>query len=213
MSRIYIVDDHTIVRDGLRAMLESGQHQVVGESAEPTQAMADLNRLEPDVVLLDLDLGGRSGHELLSDLQRRALPVRVLVLTMSVKPRDVAEAIRLGAKGYLLKDCSRQELLGAVDSVMRGQRYLGPEVAELAVQAFTDTGKSDPLAELSPRERQIISLVVLGQTSQAIGERLHLSPKTVDSYRSRLMAKLGVADITGLVRFAIRAGLIDAETR
>ena len=213
MSRIYIVDDHTIVRDGLRAMLESGQHQVVGESADLTQAMADLNRLEPDVVLLDLDLGGRSGLELLSDLQRRNLAVRVLVLTMSVKPRDVAEAIRLGARGYLLKDCSRQELLGAVDSILRGHRHLGPEVAELAVQAFTDIGKIDPLADLSPRERQIITLVVLGQTSLSIGERLHLSPKTVDSYRSRLMAKLGVSDITGLVRFAIRAGLIDTETR
>jgi two-component system invasion response regulator UvrY len=211
MSRIYLVDDHAIVRDGLRSMLEGGSHQVVGEAAEPTLALAELQRLDPDLLLLDLHLDGRSGFELLSEVQRRGLRVRTLVLTMSVQPRDVAEAMRMGAVGYLLKDSPRAELLRAVDSVSRGQRHLGPEVAELAVQAFTEASQGDLLGDLSPRERQIITLVVKGRTSQVIGAQLHLSPKTVDTYRSRLMAKLGVADVTALVRFAIRSGLIDAD--
>ena len=211
MSRIYLVDDHALVREGLRAMLESGPHEVVGEASEPTSALAGMLRLEPDLLLLDLHLESHSGFELLGDMQRRGLGVRTIVLTMSIKPRDVAEAMRMGAMSYLLKDSSRSELLLAVDTVSRGQRYLGPEVAEMAVQAFTAANESDLLAELSPRERQVITLVVKGHSSQVIGEQLHLSPKTVDTYRSRLMTKLSITDVTALVRFAIRTGLIDAD--
>ncbi len=211
MSRIYLVDDHAIVRDGLRAMLEAGGYSVVGEADDPTTALADLLRLQPDLMLLDLSLASRSGFELLTEVHRRGLAVRCLVLTMSAQPRHVAEAMRLGAAGYLLKGSPRAELLRAIDVVAGGKRYLGLEVADLAVQALTATDEVDLLAGLSPRERQIIRLVVSGQSSTAIGNALHLSPKTVDTYRSRLMAKLGVGDVTALVRFAIRTGLIDAD--
>jgi len=211
MIRIYLVDDHAIVRDGLRALLEAAGYEVVGEAADPTVALAQLVALKPDLLLLDLSLESRSGFELLTEIRRRALAVRTLVLTMSAQPRHVAEAVRLGAAGYLLKGSARPELLHAIDAVAKGRRYLGPEVAELAVQGLTDAGEADLLAELSPRERQIITMVVKGQTSTAIGQLLHLSPKTVDTYRSRLMAKIGVTDVTALVRFAIRTGLIDAD--
>ena len=211
MIRIYLVDDHAIVRDGLRALLEAGGYEVVGEAADPTVALANLLTLKPDLLLLDLSLDSRSGFELLTEIKRRSLPVRCLVLTMSAQPRHVAEAVRLGAAGYLLKGSPRAELLRAVDAVAKGRRHLGPEVAELAVQALTDTDEADLLAELSPRERQIITMVVKGQTSIVIGQQLHLSSKTVDTYRSRLMSKLGVSDVTALVRFAIRTGLIDAD--
>jgi len=208
---IYLVDDHAILRDGLRAMLAAGNHDVVGEAAEPTAALADLTRLKPDLLLLDLSLGSRSGLELLAEIQKRSLPVRSVMLTMSAQPRHVAEALRLGASGYVLKGASRTELMNAIDAVAMGKRYLGPEVADLAVQALTAEPDDNPLAELSPRERQIIAMVVNGLSSPMIGVQLHLSPKTVDTYRSRLMAKLGVADVTALVRFAIRHGLIDAD--
>ena len=211
MIRIYLVDDHTLVRDGLRAMLEAGGYEVVGEAADPTVALAQLLKLEPDLLLLDLSLESRSGFELLTEIKRRALPVRCVVLTMSAQPRHVAEAIRLGAAGYLLKGSPRKELLLAIDAVSNGKHHLGPEVAELAVQALSADNEVDLLAELSPRERQIITLVVKGQSSTMIGQQLHLSPKTVDTYRSRLMAKIGVSDVTALVRFAIRTGLIDAD--
>lgn len=211
MSRIYLVDDHAIVRDGLRSMLEAAGYEVVGESADPTVALGDLLRLQPDLLLLDLSLESRSGFELLTELHRRSLPVRALVLTMSAQPRHVAEALRLGAAGYLLKGSPRAELLQAIERVLRGQRHLGSEVAALAVQALTADVEGDLLGELSPRERQIVTMVVKGQSSHAIGQLLHLSPKTVDTYRSRLMAKLGVGDVPALVRFAIRSGLIDAD--
>lgn len=211
MRRIYLVDDHVLLRDGMRAVLESAGYQVVGEAGEPAQALRDVLRLIPDVVLLDLHLGEHSGLELLAELQRRSLPTRCIVLTMSAQPRQVAESLRLGASGYMLKGSSARELFGAIETVMRGQRHLGPNVADLAVQVLTGESQEDALATLSPRERQIIVMVVKGQSSAAIGEALHLSPKTVDTYRSRLMTKLGITDLPALVRWAIRAGLIDVD--
>lgn len=211
MSDVYVVDDHAMLRDGLRAVLEVGGHRVVGEAADPTQALADLRHLSPSLLLLDLQLGQRSGFELLAEVQRRKLGTRTIVLTMSAQPRHVREALRLGAAGYLLKGSPASELLGAIDAVLQGKRYLGSEVNGLAVQALEEDESDTRLAKLSVRERQVVVLVVQGRSSAEIGTVLHLSPKTVDSYRSRSMAKLGVADVPALVRFAIRTGLIDAS--
>jgi two-component system, NarL family, invasion response regulator UvrY len=161
------------------------------------------------LLLLDLHLGQRSGFELLAELQRRMLEVRSIVLTMSAQPRHVAEALKLGAAGYVLKGAPASELLQAIDAVSEGRRFMGSEVAELAVQGFT-APSGDALGTLSVRERQIVLMVVQGQSSTEIGRALHLSPKTVDSYRSRIMAKLATPDVPALVRFAIRNGLIDA---
>jgi two-component system invasion response regulator UvrY len=209
MTRLYLVDDHQLMREGLRALLEVRGHEIVGESADPTEALADLMRLRPDVLLLDLNLGGRSGFELLAELQRRRLPTRCVVLTMSAQPRHVAEALRMGASSYVLKGSAGAELMRAIDASVQGKKHLGADVADLALQVLTQPDEEDPLATLSPRERQIISMVVLGQSSAEIGQTLHLSPKTVATYRSRLMAKLGVTDVPGLVRLAVRYKLID----
>lgn len=210
MTRLYLVDDHQIMREGLRALLKALGHDVVGESADPTEALADIQKLKPEVLLLDLNLGGRSGFELLAELQHRHLPTRCIVLTMSAQPRHVAEALRMGAAGYVLKGSAGSELIRAIDAAVQGKRHIGPEVADLAVQVITHDD-TDPMSTLSPRERQIISMVVTGQSSAEIGTGLHLSPKTVATYRSRLMAKLGVHDVPGLVRLAIRHKLIDSE--
>lgn len=213
MSDIYLVDDHALMRDGLRAVLEDAGHRVVGEAEHPTPALADLQRLRPAILLLDLNLGERSGLELLEQVQLRKLPVRTIVLTMSAQARHVADALRLGAAGYVLKGAPASEVLRAIDAVLAGRRHLGPEAAELAVQGLTASPDAQALATLSVREQQVLLLVVRGQTSAAIAEALNLSPKTVESYRSRLMAKLGVDDVTGLVRLAIREGLISADER
>ena len=210
MTRVYLVEDHQIMRDGLRALLEARGHTVVGESADPTQALSDLLRLRPEVLLLDLNLGGRSGLELQAELQRRRLPVRTVVLTMSAQPHQVAEALQLGASAYVLKGSPASELMQAIELAVQGRKYLGANVADLALEALTQTD-ADPLSLLSPRERQIILMVVQGQSSSAIGVTLHLSPKTVATYRSRLMKKLGVTDVPGLVRLAVRHRLIDVE--
>ena len=210
MTRIYLVDDHQIMREGLRALLEAKGHKVVGESADPTEALADLLRLRPELLLLDLNLGERSGFELLAEVQRRHLPTRCVVLTMSAQPRQVAEALRMGASGYVLKGSAGSDLLSAIDAAVHGKKHLGPDVADLALQVFT-LKDEDPLSTLSPREQQIIIMVVKGASSSQIGSQLHLSPKTVATYRSRLMAKLGVGDVPALVRLAVRHRLIDAD--
>ena len=136
----------------------------------------------PDVVLVDLNLGERSGFELLADLNRRAMRVKTLVTTMSSRPSDVAEALRLGADGYVLKGSSGNELLEAIDAVLSGKRYFEGRVTELAVQGLTTPTDASALSALSARERQVVLLVVNGRTSAEIAEELHLSPKTVDSY-------------------------------
>ena len=209
MSRIYLVDDHALVRDGMRAVLEAAGHQVVGESDQPVKALADLQHLEPDILLLDIHLRDRSGLELLSDIQRRGLAVRCVMLTMSAQSRHIADSLRMGAMGYVLKGASAREVISAIETVLEGRRYIGQEVASLAISALSGDSSRDVLSTLSMRERQILTMVVKGQSSTAIGQVLHLSPKTVDTYRSRLMAKLEVSDITALVRWAIREGLIE----
>ncbi len=209
VRELYLLDDHQMVREGLRAVLEAAGHRVVGDSADPTRALADMAALQPDILLLDLNLCERSGLELLAELQRRPLRLKTIVLTMSAQPRNVAEALRLGAAGYVLKGAPASELLQAIDAVARGRRYVSTELADVALQALAGPADEDQLGQLSPRERQILALVVQGRSSAAIGLALHLSPKTVDTYRSRLMSKLHVGDVPALVRLAIRCGLID----
>jgi two-component system, NarL family, invasion response regulator UvrY len=210
-ASIYLVDDHPMLREGLKAALHAAGHRVVGESDEPTQALAGLRRLTPDLLLLDINLGNRSGLELLAEMQRRQLAIPTLVLTMSAQPRHVAEALELGAIGYMLKGASGNELLQAIGAVRRGVRWLAPELAGMATQVQHARHDRSGVDTLSVRERQIVVMVVRGRSSQEIGIDLHLSPKTVDTYRSRLMTKLGVRDVPALVRLAIRAGLIDSS--
>lgn len=210
MSRLFLIDDHVLVREGLRALLEGAGHEVVGEAEDPTQALAELQRLQPSVVLLDLNLGARHGFEVLAEIQRRKLPLQVVVLTMSSQPLHVAEALRLGALGYVLKGAPSAQLLEVVEAAAQGRRLLGKEAAELAIRGLTE----EPDAELlSPRERQILVMVAKGRSSSEIGNELHLSPKTVDTYRSRLMSKLELADVPALVRWAIREGLVSVDER
>lgn len=211
MISVYLVDDHAILREGLRSVLELAGCRVVGDTDNIATALTDIVREEPDVVLLDLSLAGVSGMGLLPRLKAHALRTRVIVLTMLDQPRSIAEAIRAGAAGYVLKGSAGGEVLRAIEEVMQGNRYFSANVADRAIKALTAAPGSDPLASLSARERQILEMVVRGQSSAAIGAALHLSPKTVDTYRSRLMAKLGVHDVASLVLLAVREGIVDAH--
>lgn len=211
MARVFLIDDHVVVREALATLLESRGHTVAGQCEDIAQAPALLRIAQPDVLLLDLQLGLRSGFELVESLQRRGEPVRTIVTTMSEDAQDVARAFRAGIEGYLLKSAPTQELLDAIGAVLAGQRHYRGRVAELALGALNTPGPTDPLESLSARERQVIAMVARGQSSAAIGRELFLSPKTVDSYRSRLMAKLGVGDAAGLVRFAVRHGIVGPD--
>ena len=209
MSRLYLVDDHQIMREGLRVLLQAWGHTVVGESADLTAALADIQRLKPAVVLLDLHLEGRSGLELLAAMRQRKLDTRCVVLTMLAQPRMVAESLRMGAQAYVLKGSAGRELAAAIDAAAMDRRYLGTGVTELAEQSGKQDGQEAPLEALSPRERQIITMVVQGMSSVRIGALLHLSPKTVATYRSRLMSKLEVHDVPSLVRLAIQHKILE----
>lgn len=211
MSDIFLVDDHAVMREGLRVLLQKAGHQVVGEADEPSSAVEALIRLVPEVVLLDVHLDYQSGFEVLEELQRRQLPSRVIMITMSQQPRHVAEAMRLGAYGYVLKESASEEMLRAVQAVSQGRRYLCSRAAAMALQGLSPRPAIADV--LSMREKQVILMVVRGMTSAAIGKELELSPKTVESYRSRIMAKLDVDDVPALVRLAIREGLISAEEK
>lgn len=211
MSDVYLVDDHALVRDGLKVVLEMGGHRVVGQSGDVVTAASEIPRVGPGVVLVDLNLGEGSGLDLLEALLPRMPLTRFMVLSMLAEPRHVVHSLRIGARGYLLKGSPAAELLQAVECVARGDLYLGPGVQELSERALTEAIPRQHLNTLSVRERQIIALVVRGRSSSQIGALLNLSPKTVDTYRSRIMAKLGVSDVPALVRLAIREGLLSVE--
>lgn len=212
MTRLFLIDDHAMLREGMRALLQAAGHQIVGEADEPTRGMAEMIRVAPDVVVLDLNLGERSGFEVLADMQRRGLSTKAIVLTSSDQPRDVAEAVRLGALGYVLKSAASHDLLRAIDAAGRGQSYFSEGCAELAIRGLTEANAGGTEV-LSPRERQVLVMVARGLSSSAIGELMHLSPKTIDTYRSRLMSKLNLGDVPALVRWCIRQGLVDTEER
>ncbi|MBL0727256.1 response regulator transcription factor [Piscinibacter sp. HJYY11] len=211
MSRIYLVDDHPIVRESLATLLESRGHEVVGQSDDLTRSLSEIVRLSPEVVLLDLSVGSRSGLEILAQIKERGLSARVVVLSSSQNADHVAEAMQMGAAAYVLKGSPIEDLLSAVAAAAFGRTFLAKE--ESALAAAGRSGSNAGEDDLSPRERQIVVMVARGASSAEIGEELHLSPKTVDTYRSRLMAKLGLKDVPAVVRWAIRAKLIDANER
>lgn len=206
---IYILDDHTLFRQGLESLLVAGGYCVAGGGANPTLALDVLRRLEPAVILIDIHLCGRSGLDMLREMRARNLKTRALVLTMSSQPRHIRLALQMGAHGYVLKGAPSEELLHAIDEVCAGRSYLGHDVRGLEASFGKRDPDSDPFDDLSTRELEVVRLVVNGSSSADIARELHLSPKTVDSYRSRLMAKVGATDLTALVKLAIRHGLTD----
>ena len=210
-ATLYLVEDHAVLREGLRALLEPAGFVIVGEGGDPETVLHEIVHAPPDVVLLDLALSEQSGIELLAEMQRRKVPTRVLVLTMHAQPRQVADAVRLGVMGYMLKGATGAEVIDGLRTVLAGRYYWSAQIAGVAAQVLSSAPKSEPLQTLSLRERQVLNLVIRGRSSASIAENLHLSVKTVETYRSRLMHKLGVDNITGLMRFAFREKLLEAD--
>jgi two-component system, NarL family, response regulator NreC len=213
MIRLVIADDHGVMRDGLRAILgaQSGI-TVVGEAADGVAAIRSVVEHKPNVLLLDLSLPLLSGLDVLRELRRRQLDTAVLVLSMHAAGETAHEALRLGARGYLQKGSAAEAVIEGVRAVAAGQRYLPQEIASKTLDAMLDGARAaDPLASLSDRERSVMRLVCEGKTSAEIAALLNVSPKTIDTYRSRLMQKLGIDDLPALVKLAIRTGVISAE--
>jgi DNA-binding NarL/FixJ family response regulator len=204
--RVVLADDHTIVREGLAALLgQNPDIEVIATASTGSEAVRAARTLAPDVLVTDISMPDLNGIEAARAIRERDGRVAIVVLSMHSSSEHVARAFAAGANGYVLKDAASEEIVAAVRAVANGRRYLSRELADVAQDA-TAQGAS-PLASLSARERQVLQLVVEGKSSAQIAQQIHLSPKTVETYRSRLMKKLGVADIPALVKFAVQHGV------
>jgi len=213
-TRIVVADDHQIVRQGLRAALEAaGDCSVVAEAGTGLEVPALVERLRPDVLILDLMMPGLNGLEVTRQVHRKHPGIKIVILSMHGTEAYVLEALRSGAAAYVLKSGSSAELLAAVRAVMTGARYLSPPLSERAIEAYAQLaqGGTDPYDTLTTREREVLQLAAEGVASQAIAARLGISPRTVETHRANLMRKLGIAGQTELIRYAIRRGILPAE--
>jgi len=210
--RILIVDDHALVRSGIRLLVESLDGvEVVAETGDGLEALELVQCHRPDILLLDLTLPGLNGLELLERMRELPDMPRVIVLSMHAGPEYVARALNAGAGGYLLKDSAFDELAAALDAVGERRRYLSRALDPGVIERFCEglRGGEDDLGVLTRRQRQILQLIAEGQGTRQIAKRLHVSVKTVETHRAQLMERLGIHDVAGLVRFAIRTGLIE----
>lgn len=209
--RIVLVDDHTLVRQGIASILASFKDmELVGEAEDGREALDEVREKRPDVVLLDISLPQLNGLEVAERLHKEMPDLGIVMISMHSNEEYVARALRVGARGYLLKSASREELALALRAARAGDTYLSPAVSGPVVERFlTGSGEYDnPLEILTSRQREILQLVAEGLTSREIAERLHLSLKTVESHRSNIMERLDIHDLAGLVRFAIESGLV-----
>jgi DNA-binding NarL/FixJ family response regulator len=214
VRRVLLVDDHALVRAGIRALLETlPRVEVVGETGDGLAAVRLATELAPDVMLLDITLPGLNGLEVATRVARLGTGVRVLMLSMHASPEYAARAFAAGAAGYLNKDSAFDELAAALDAIGAGRRYLcraiDPEQVALFERQAANGGSG--IDRLTPRQRQILQLVAEGFSTREIAERLYLSVKTVETHRAQIMQRLDIHDVAGLVRFAIRHGLLPPE--
>ena len=212
--RIVLADDHELVRAGIRTLCESLDGvTVVAEAADGNQALKLVEAHHPDVVLMDIAMKTLNGLEATAQIKREFPWVRVIILSMHAEEEYVQQALKAGAASYVLKDAAVPELEMAITAVMRGEVYLSPQISRLVVQSYMQHAGAveGPLGVLTPRQREILQLIAEGHSTKDIGSWLGLSVKTVETHRVQIMERLGIHDIAGLVRFAIRVGLVSAD--
>lgn len=209
--RVLLADDHTLVRAGLRKLLEtSPDYVVVGEAGDGLALLELAQQLQPGLVLMDIAMPGLNGIEATARLVKSFPGIKVLILSMHQSEEYVRQALRHGAAAYLLKDAAPLELDLALSAVMRGETYLSPAVSKGVVHDYVQRLRDEeqPAAALSPRQREVLQLVAEGHSTKEIARRLDLSVKTVDTHRSQLMKQLDIHEVAGLVRYALRVGLV-----
>ena len=206
--RVFIADDHALVRDGIVAILQAAADiEVVGTAANGRLALEQIVALSPDVAILDLSMPELDGISLTRQILTTRPKIAIVILSMHSSVQHVFQALEAGARSYMLKESAGREIAETVRAVHLGRRHLGGRIAEIVAEGISNRRSTSPLESLSNREREILTLVADGLSSAEIGRRLTLSPKTVDTYRSRLMQKLQITDLAGLIKFAILHGL------
>ena len=210
--RILLADDHKVLRDGLRSLLEGeGDMEVVAEAGTVDEAIRGAANFKPDVIVMDLGMPGGSGLDAIREIRRMELPVRIVVLSMHSGREIVMQVLQAGSDGYVPKSSAHTDLIQAIRTVYKGQRFLHPDATTALVDELLDRQEESKLVSiLSERERDVLKLTAMGFTSREIGEQLALSPKTVDTYRERAMMKLNIEHRPDIIRFALRAGLLDS---
>lgn len=214
--RVLLADDHTLIRAGIRALLERMERiEVVGEAGEGGEAMRLIEQLRPDIVLLDLQMRGLSGFEVLEETRAKFPEVKVIVLSVLEAEEYALWAVRSGASGYLHKSAASQELERAIDQVTRGEQYLPTALAQTASiePARVEDTRSDVQLELTPRQREVLTLIAEGYSTRDIARALGISVKTVETHRAQLMDRLDIHDVASLVRYAIKMKLVSLEER
>lgn len=216
--RVLLADDHVLVRAGIRALLEALPGlQIIGEVSDGRAALEALLKDRPDVAFLDIAMPGMNGIEVAERAAREAPNTRVVMLSMHNTSSHVVRALRAGAAGYLLKDAAADELPVLLRAVMNGETYLSPAIAKHVVDGFLQRNTAEPDAAdnpveiLTPRQREILQLVAEGRSTKEVASLLSLSIKTVEAHRSQIMERLDIHDLPGLVRFAIRTGLVASD--
>lgn len=209
---IVLADDHKVVRQGLGSLLKAEpDFNVVGEANDGLEAVRLTERLQPDVLLVDLAMPGLGGLEVIRQVNKRFPQIHIIVLSMHATEAYVLEALRNGASGYILKESSVTEVVKGVREVAAGRRFLSSSLSQRAIEASLDraeTGPSDPYETLTNREREVLQLVAEGHSSSEIGRRLFISPRTVEIHRQNMMRKLGLRNQAELIRYALTKGIL-----
>lgn len=213
--RVLLAEDHTIVREGVKALLEGQPDiEVIAEVGDGRAAVDTVERLAPDIVVMDLGMPKLNGVDATREIRSKGGPTRVVVLSMYSGEEYVRPVIRAGASGYLLKGSGLSDLVSAIRAVAGGDAFFSPEVARVLLEESRSTAapaKKEPSDGLTKREREVLTLVAEGKSSPEIAKMLSLSVKTVEGHRGRIMSKLGIRNVAGLVRHAIKIGLVTAD--
>jgi two-component system response regulator NreC len=214
--RIILADDHAIVRHGLSQSIQQEEDmEVVGQAENGLSTIKLVRELSPDIVIMDISMPDVNGMDATREIVRDFPNVKIIALSMHSAKKFVSEMFKAGASAYLLKDCEFDELANAIRTVMSGKSYLSPEITDVVVDGYIKTSeedKSSVFSTLTKRERQVLQLMAEGKTTKQIGLKLHISPKTVEAHRLRVMEKLNIDNVAQLTKYAIQEGLTSLES-